>query len=308
MTGRSAQHTKRNHYVPQFYMRQFALCDERTKIRCLTRHDPYVSVGVKSISRIGYEEDLYTFGVAGSGASIEGDLNKNIETPIANSETWSKIVAGEPDRLDKSDKLTLYLLMRHLQFRNIENLQFIEQEVEHVRKSGFRDDYSEDEREMYAAIARTAAGPRSYFLSMAVNARQFALQWDRACITVIRSRIPLRTSTNPTLVIPRKLGHIRLFEELEAGAFCYWLPLSRHFGAMLTMSRRFNDFVHQELPDDAARLFNRLYLVQLLEMQSTRHCFADDPEIDQDFQWAGFDGLDGNEDRGRYKHKRLHTK
>jgi hypothetical protein len=288
-------------------MRQFALGGERTKIRCLTRHDPYVSVGVKSISRIGYEEDLYTFGVAGSKASIEGDLNKNIETPIANSETWSKIIAGEPDRLDKSDKLTLYLLMRHLQFRNIENLQFIEQEAEHVRKFGSRDDYSEDEREMYAAISRTAAGPRSYFLSMAVNVRQFALHWDRASIAVIRSRIPLRTSTNPTLVIPRKLGRIRLFEELEAGAFCYWLPLSRHFGTMLTMSRHFNDFVHQELPDDAARVFNRLYLGQLLEMQSTRHCFADDPEIDQDFQWAGFDRLDGNDDRGRYKSKRLHT-
>ena len=91
---------------------------------------------------------------------------------------------------------------------------------------------------------------------------------------MIRFRIPLRSSTNPTLVIPRKLGHIKLFEELEAGAFCFWLPLSRHFGTMLTMSRRFNDFIHQDLPDDAARVFNRLYLGQLLEMSSTRHCFA----------------------------------
>lgn len=303
MTERSTQHTKRNHYVPQFYMRQFALAEDKAKIRCLSRHDPYVSVGAKSISRIGYEEDLYTFSAAGLNASIEDDLNKNIESPIANSDTWSKVVAGEPDRLDKSDKLTLYLLMRHLQFRNIENLQFIEQEAAHVREFGLRDGYSDDEREMYAAIARTAAGPRSYFLSMAANTQQFALHWDRASITVIRSRIPLRSSTNPTLVIPRKLGHIKLFEELEDGAFCYWLPLSRHFGAMLTMSRRFNDFIHQDLPDDAARVFNRLYLGQLLEMPSTRHCFADDPEIEGDLQWAGFDGFDGSGDRGRYKRK-----
>jgi Protein of unknown function (DUF4238) len=288
-------------------MRQFAFGDDKTKIKCLSRHYPHASVGVKSISRIGYEEDLYTFSVAGSRASIEDDLNKNIETPIANSDTWRKIVAGEPDRLDKSDKLTLYLLMRHLQFRNVENLQFIEQEAAHVRKFGFRDDYSEDEREMYAALSRTAAGPLSYFLSMAANTQQFALQWDRASITVIRSRIPLRSSTNPTLVIPRKLGHIKLFDELEAGAFCYWLPLSRHFGTMLTMSHRFNDFVHQELPDDAARVFNRLYLGQLLELKSTRHCFADDPEIEGDFHWAGFDRLDGTGDRGRYKRRIRHT-
>jgi hypothetical protein len=288
-------------------MRQFAFGGDKTKIKCLSRHDPYVSVGVKSISRIGYEEDLYTFSVAGSRASIEDDLNKNIETPIANSDTWRKIVAGEPDRLDKSDKLTLYLLMRHLRFRNVENVQFIEQEAAHVRKFGFRDDYSEDEREMYAALSRTAAGPLSYFLSMAANTQQFALQWDRASITVIRSRIPLRSSTNPTLVIPRKLGHIKLFDELEAGAFCYWLPLSRHFGTMLTMSHRFNDFVHQELPDDAARVFNRLYLGQLLELKSTRHCFADDPEIEGDFHWAGFDRLDGTGDRGRYKRRIRHT-
>ncbi|MCK1325478.1 DUF4238 domain-containing protein [Bradyrhizobium sp. 156] len=307
MAERNSQHTKRNHYVPQFYMRQFALDDDRTKVKCLSRHAPYVSVGVKSIARIGYEEDLYTFSVAGSKASIEDDLNQTIETPIVNSDTWKKIVAGEPDRLDQSDKLTLYLLMRHLQFRNIENLRFIEQEAAHARDFGFRDDYSEDERETYAALSRTAAGPPSYFLSMAVNMQQFALHWDRASIAVIRSRVPLRSSTNPTLVIPRKLGHITLLEELEAGAFCYWLPLSPHFGVMLTMSHRFNDFVHQELPDDAARVFNRLYLGQLLEMPSTRHCFADDPEIEGDLQWAGFDRFDGTGDRGRYKREVRHT-
>ncbi|UPT97737.1 DUF4238 domain-containing protein [Bradyrhizobium barranii subsp. apii] len=301
MAAPGAQHTKRNHYVPQFYMRQFALDGDKTKVKCLSRHDPYVSIGTKSISRIGYEEDLYTFSIAGSKASIEDDLNKNVETPIANSDTWRKILAGEPDRLDRSDKLTLYLLMRHLQFRNIENLRFIEQEAVHAREIGFRDDYSEDEREMYAELSRTAAGPRSYFLAMAADIQQFALHWDRASISVIRSRIPLRSSTNPTLVVPRKLGHIRLFEELEADAFCYWLPLSRYFGAMLTMSRRFNDFIHQDLPDDAARVFNRLYLGQLLEMPSTRHCFADDPEIEGDLHWAGFDRFDGIGGRGRYK-------
>lgn len=76
---------------------------------------------------------------------------------------------------------------------------------------------------------------------------------------------------------------------------------------MLTMSHRFNDFVHQELPDDAARVFNRLYLGQLLEMPSTRHCFADDPEIEGDLQWAGFDRFDGRGDRGRYKREVRHT-
>lgn len=75
--------------------------------------------------------------------------------------------------------------MRHLQFRNIENLRFIEQEAAHARDFGFRDDYSEEEREMYAALSRTAAGPPSYFLSMAVNMQQFALHWDRASIAVV---------------------------------------------------------------------------------------------------------------------------
>ncbi|WP_247284056.1 MULTISPECIES: hypothetical protein, partial [unclassified Bradyrhizobium] len=69
----------------------------------------------------------------------------------------------------------------------------------------------------------------------------------------------------------------------------------------------FRNFVHQERPDDAARVFNRLYLGQLLEMPSTRHCFADDAEIEGDLQWAGFDRFDGRGDRGRYKREVRHT-
>jgi hypothetical protein len=54
-------------------------------------------------------------------------------------------------------------------------------------------------------------------------------------------------------------------------------------------------------------IFNRLYLGQLLEMPSTRHCFADDPEIESDLHWAGIDRFDGGEGRNRYKRAASHT-
>ncbi|MCK1451936.1 hypothetical protein IVB36_13740 [Bradyrhizobium sp. 35] len=114
-----------------------------------------------------------------------------------------------------------------MQFRNIENLRFIEQEAAHARDFGFRDDYSEEEREMYAALSRTAAGPPSYFLSMAVNMQQFALHWDRASIAVIRSRVPLRSSTNPTLVI-RANSDTSNYSRTGSGRVLLLAPLSPH--------------------------------------------------------------------------------
>src|SRR3954447_19545526 len=99
---------KTHHYIPQFYMRQFACKNDPTKITAVVRHDPFILTGQrKSISRIGCEDHLHTVETSHGRYCFESDLNKHLETPFCNTATWSKISAGEMHSLDNSDRLNL---------------------------------------------------------------------------------------------------------------------------------------------------------------------------------------------------------
>ena len=62
---------KRHHYVPQFYMRQFACTADANKIMTLERHRDVVVAAPKSIGGIGYEDHLHDYEVDGVRTSIE---------------------------------------------------------------------------------------------------------------------------------------------------------------------------------------------------------------------------------------------
>lgn len=81
----AANGTKKHHYVPQFYMGRFACADDENKVMVLERHRDFVVADRKSIDGIGYEEHLHDYDDNGAPASIEGDLNKAIETPFSQS-------------------------------------------------------------------------------------------------------------------------------------------------------------------------------------------------------------------------------
>lgn len=292
---------KRNHYIPQFYLRQFSCVDDDNKVLAISRHDPFMVTGRKSISSIGYEDNLYNINELGIDKTIESTINGRFETPFTNSITWKKILSSKPESLDISDKIYLYLLIRHLQVRNIENLKFLEQEAEQIRMSGFPADYTLEEREARDFIINSLSGPKGYFLHMASSLQQFMGRWREASITVLTSDIPLRTSTNPVLNVPRTMGGINIYNDLEADAIVNWLPLAPHFGILLTLSKKFCNFTHHTLEANAARVFNRLYLVQLSKSLSVRHCLAKDTFIVDDLAWSGHVFYDGRDEKKRYK-------
>ncbi|MGH6679311.1 MAG: hypothetical protein ACREDL_10370 [Bradyrhizobium sp.] len=112
--------------MPQFYMRRFACADDENKVMVLERHSDVVVADRKSIEGIGYEEYLQDYDDNGIPASLEGDLNKVIETPFSQSRTWIKIASGNCANLDETDRLPLYGSDRHLQLCNLETLRIIE--------------------------------------------------------------------------------------------------------------------------------------------------------------------------------------
>ncbi len=295
--------SKRHHYVPRFYMRRFASAADPNKVDCLFRHEPFIVSKPKSIALIGYEDDLHTLTTIAGRPSIEGDLNTGIETPLTQTSTWRKIEAGDVEALDEAeDKLNLFVLLRHLQTRNLENLRHIETELVRIRRDGFPADYSDDERAMYRSIARSPAGARGFFLQMALTPAAFLSQFDRCGMNILTSDLRLRTSSNPVLAVPQALGPVRLFGKVGTDFQCHWLPLTPHIGILLTVAAPEWGWSKTTLPADAARVLNQLYLVQLLDGLSVRYCFADDPHIESDLRWAGFDEIERR--NGRFRARR----
>lgn len=281
MAGNEA---KKHHYVPQFYMRRFANADDENKVMVLERHRDVVVADRKSIEGIGYEERLHEYNDNGVPASIEGDLNKAIETPFSRSTTWLKISGGNSGGLDETDRLPLYGFARHLQLRNLETLRFIEMQHARYLTGELEDELTDEERAMHAWIASDPGSAHELFRA---GAMETMLPADASAINVIVCQTPiaLRSSTNPAVRLSHP-GSASIFGTTFNSLRTWWLSLDRHWGAFIVAGGP-SGFSTEAAPSDLARVVNRQYLVQLLE-GGARYMLADDDFLGDDLQWAGF--------------------
>jgi len=278
-------HPKLHHYVPQFYLRRFACSDDPNKVRILERHGDILVTDRKSIDRIGYEESMHDFVTDGVAGSIEGPINRVIETPFSNSPTWQKITDGSRASLDETDKIAIYGFARHLQRRNLETLRFIEAESARFKAGALDADLSDEEREMHEWIAAVVDNAHALFRDGAMDT---TIPEDAAAINVMvcQSPIPLRTSTNPTLLISVP-GRQSIFGAFFNNLRTWWLTLDRHCGAFIVAGGP-PAFTNSAMPADAARMINRQYLVQHGNSLTVRYMIADDAHLDGDLEWAGY--------------------
>ena len=281
----SKSRPKRHHYVPQFYLRRFACPDDPNKVRVLERHGDILVTDRKSIERIGYEESMHDFVANGVISSIEGPINRVIETPFASSPTWQKVTEGACSSLDETDKIPIYGFARHLQRRNLETLRFIEAESARFKVGALDAGLSEEEREMHEWIAASADNAHAVFRDGAIDT---AIPDDAAAVNVMvcHSPIPLRTSTNPTLMISVP-GRESVFGEFFNNLRTWWLTLDRHCGAFIIAGGPAG-FTNLAMPKDATRMINQQYLVQHGNSLTVRYMIADDTDLDGDLAWAGY--------------------
>lgn len=275
---------KKHHYVPQFYMRRFACADNENKVMVLERHQDVVVSNCKSIEGIGYEEHLHDYYDNGVPASIEGDLNKTIETPFSQSRTWRKICGGYCADLDETDRLPLYGFARHLQLRNLETLRFIETQQARYLTGELEEELTDEERDMHTWIASDPDAAHQLFRAGAMEA---ILPADASAINVIVCQMPiaLRSSTNPTVCLSHP-GNDSIFDAMFNSLRTWWLTLDRHWGTFIVAGGP-SGFSARAVPPELARVVNRQYLVQLLE-GNARYMLADDDFLVEDLEWAGF--------------------
>ena len=279
----TAEKPRRHHYVPQFYLRRFACPDDANKVRVVERHGDILAIDRKSIDRIGYEDSLHDYVADGVERSIEGPINHMIETPFSNSATWRKIVEGAGTSLAETDKIPIYGFAR--QRRNLETLRFIEAESARFADGALDGNLSEDEQEMHTWIAASADNAHALFRegAMDMNIPEDA---DAINVMVCHSPIPLRTSTNPTLMISAP-GHQSIFGAFFNDLRTWWLTLDRYCGAFIIAGGP-PGFSNSTLPPDAARMINQQYLVQHGNSMTVRYLLANDPYLDDDLMLAGY--------------------
>lgn len=282
-----AEKSVRHHYVPRFYLRQFALENDLNKVSVLERHRRDVVVSRKSIGGIGFEENLHDYDDGGASGSIEPELNALIETPFSRSATWCKIREGRCAELDETDRFPLYVFARHLQLRNLETLRFIEKQTESFAAGELDDELTDEERAMHRRMAAEPSAAHALFRAGALDT---LLPPDAEAINVMvcRSDIPVRSSTNPAIRVSYPgLGSIygSMFDQLRT----WWLSLDRHWGVFLVLGGP-SGFSSRPVEPDVVRVLNRLYLTQLLE-GGARYLIADDASVAQDLAWAGFERI-----------------
>ena len=198
---------------------------------------------------------------------------------------WRKIVEGAGTSLAETDKIPIYGFARHLQRRNLETLRFIEAESARFADGALDGNLSEDEQEMHTWIAASADNAHALFRegAMDMNIPEDA---DAINVMVCHSPIPLRTSTNPTLMISAP-GHQSIFGAFFNDLRTWWLTLDRYCGAFIIAGGP-PGFSNSTLPPDAARMINQQYLVQHGNSMTVRYLLANDPYLDDDLVWAGY--------------------
>lgn len=291
----------KHHYVPQFYLRNFAIDVEKKKIGTVAKHGDRAIWSVRSIKGLGFNKDFYVHMRQGTPISVEENINKKIETPLSQSDTWLKITSGRSDALDRTDKPILYALIRHLEART-PHYHATATELGHL--ASMKDSsipFTDEEQEFYAWIRENPKDAKEFF-----NFQASSLEWTEksfrgAALSVLRSPIPLRTSSIPVMSMPAP-SHPALSLELP-GMIPYQnvLPLDRTTVACLVLGDFDDAFLNIEIGTDVAQGFNRHRVAHFAHFEHVRHLITDRKGLLSDMTWAPFKMAEESERRVVFK-------
>lgn len=283
------QEPRDHHYVPQFYLRNFASDAERRKIATVAKNGHLAVWSVRSIRGLGYEQDLYVHERNGVPVSVEARINRRLETPLSSSETWRKISSGRTEALDRTDRPVLYALIRHLQSRTPHARDTVRR-LSHMAASPDSEiPFTDEERHMYAAIRRS---PDAYMNAMASTLEWTVREFDSCGISIFRSPIPLRTSTTPVLAVTAP-EHPALALNLPGMTpFTFVLPLNSHTLAVLALGDFDGHLVNREISALEAQGYNQQYLGQFAFFPMIRHLITGRDALVAAMTWAPYDLVD----------------
>lgn len=276
-----------HHVVPQFFLRNFATDEARTKVTTLAKEGAIAVWMERSIKSIGYERDFYVHMQGNRPISVETDINRTVETPISRSDTWAKIVAGRSTDLDQTDRPILYSLVRHLEARTPHYLQTSVELAAMAADPSSEMEFTDQERTMYATLRANGNIAKAMFNAMALHS--FADDYDRSLIQVTRSPIPLRSSTTPVLSA-RAPEHAAMDLPLPGMVpFQRVLAVDPHTLILVVVGDFDGAFENGEMPIAVAHGFNRSVAGQFALFPKVRHMICGRDRLVEDMTWAPFE-------------------
>lgn len=290
-----------HHYIPQFYLRNFSPDLEKRKLFTVMKHGHRAVWAQRAIKGIGFERDLYVHIVEGVPVSVETEINSNVETPISKSDTWAKIVSGCTEQLDLTDKPILYALIRHLEARTPHSLNTFLQLANLAADPCSTLAFSDEERQMYAKIRRGPHAAKEAFNTMSASLEWTRGNYRKAAISILRSPIPLRTSTKPVnaIAVP---AHPRLYLPHPGQTpFQLLVALNTTTIAGLIFGDFDNAFTNEVCAIDVARGFNRHVVGQFAHFDSVTHLITDREGLTEDMTWAPYELVSDTERKITYQ-------
>lgn len=279
----------RHHYAPQFFLRGFAVDEEHRKIATVAKHNRHAIWSIRSIDSLAYEEDFYVHLQNGQPVSVETVINRQVETPLTGTETWRKIAEGRTADLDRSDRAILYALIRHLHARTPHAQNTAMELAEMAASENSTIAFSDEEREMYAALRADPQLAKAFFNTMSSHLSWTKSDFEGCGILVCRSTIPLRCSTTPVLTISSPSHPGMSLPLLGMVPYALLLTLRPDTLVILVLGDFDSLFQNRLLSEDESRAFNRIYLGQFAHFETMRHLITPRDGLIEDMTWAPYD-------------------
>jgi hypothetical protein len=294
-----------HHYVPQFFLRNFAVDPEKNKITTVGKNGDFAIWAQRSIEHLGYERDLYVHLRRGVPVSVETNINSQIETPISKSDTWAKISSGQTHALDRSDKPILYALIRHLEARTPHYFATSMELAELAAAPDSDIPFTEEERQQYAFMRANPEAAKAMFNRMSSSLDWTEQSYKGSVLSVLRSPIPLRSSTTPVLTIGAP-AHPTLKLPLPGMIpYQFILTLNPTTIASLVLADFDDGFMNVEISRDIARGFNRHFVGQFAHFEHVRHVVAGRDDLCTDMALVQFDLLKQTEHKIVFRRKSI---
>ncbi|NJR14132.1 MAG: DUF4238 domain-containing protein, partial [Phyllobacteriaceae bacterium] len=291
---------ERHHYFPQFFLRNFAIDDQKKKVMALHKLGSRAEWAKKSIESIAFEYDLYVHMDGSTPISVEEKINADFETPISQTDTWKKISTGGITDLDASDRAVLYSLVRNFEVRTphyrntLSELSLLAGRPD----SGMK--FSDEEKAMYAELR---ADPR--LMSECVNKLAFSTEWtardfSSCSISVWRVCYPVYVCTTPVHVFP--ISDHPALRASQAGvvAHSYLMPLTPNAYVSLTLGDFDGEFSNEKVSAEVEIFLKRHIVSQFSYWPTIRHMICNDIGLVDNVKFAGYNCTMDSFDQKRF--------
>jgi len=291
---------KRHHYVPQFFLRNFAIDEQKKKVMALHKHGERAVWAKKSIKSIAYEHDLYVHMDGSTPVSVEEIINSDLENPISKSATWEKVSKGSVDELDRSDRAILYSLVRNFEARTPHHRNtLIELSILAARPdSGMK--FSEEEKEMYAALR---ADPS--LISEMANEAASNLEWTEreflSCgITICRVSSPTYVCSTPVHIMKSPDHSDLRATQMGLVPNSYLMPLTPYAYVSVSLGDFDGGFINQHVDPLVEEGLKRQIVAQFSYWPIVRHMICPADGLIDHLRWAGYDCIDDGQNKKNF--------